>query len=166
MDIGRRGIELAALGGFDKCTWDGAADSYPSHCKYLLLVYSPCSCKSLAGIILQLGFQNALELVHLAHSVGLTTYMSAGFKFHNIQDAVLSGVDGIGNCFNTLYNRHVYSFRTLRYRRCSDLAIHGRRLRDARPLRKCNAPIFSNISADVLLFQLDRRTHRQDHRRA
>jgi hypothetical protein len=48
------------------------------------------------GIILQLGFQNALELVHRAHSVGLTTYMSAGFKFHNIQDAVFSGVDGIG----------------------------------------------------------------------
>ncbi|KAF8994065.1 hypothetical protein BDQ17DRAFT_1431325 [Cyathus striatus] len=79
MDIGRRGIELAALGHFDKVTWDGAADSYPSQC-----------------IILQLGFQNALELVHRAHSVGLTTYMSAGFKFHNIQDAVLSGVDGIG----------------------------------------------------------------------
>ncbi|KAF8997404.1 hypothetical protein BDQ17DRAFT_857894 [Cyathus striatus] len=79
MDIGRRAVELAALGHFDKVTWDGAADSYPSEC-----------------IILQLGFQNALELVHRAHSVGLTTYMSAGFKFHNIQDAVLSGVDGIG----------------------------------------------------------------------
>lgn len=79
MDIGRRGVELAALGGFDKVTWDGAADSYPSQC-----------------IILQLGFQNALELVHRAHSVGLVTYMSAGFKFHNIADAVLTGVDGIG----------------------------------------------------------------------
>jgi hypothetical protein len=33
MDIGRRGIELAALGGFDKCTWDGAADTYPSRCE-------------------------------------------------------------------------------------------------------------------------------------
>ena len=44
----------------------------------------------------QLGFRDALELVHRAHSVGLVTYMSAGFKFHNIQDAVLSGVDGIG----------------------------------------------------------------------
>ena len=44
----------------------------------------------------QLDFRDALELVHRAHSVGLVTYMSAGFKFHNIQDAVLSGVDGIG----------------------------------------------------------------------
>ena len=94
--IGRRGIELAALGGFDKVTWDGASDTYPSQC-----------------IILQLGFQNALELVHRAHSVGLTTYMSgmcpyrraapavaddllAGFKFAQIHDAVVSGVDGIG----------------------------------------------------------------------
>lgn len=61
--IGRRGIELAALGGFDKVTWDGASDTYPSQC-----------------IILQLGFQNALELVHKAHSVGLTTYMSGGYS--------------------------------------------------------------------------------------
>lgn len=30
--IGRRGIQLAALGGFDKVTFDGAADSYPSEC--------------------------------------------------------------------------------------------------------------------------------------
>jgi len=33
VDIGRRGIELAVLGGFDKVTWDGAADTYPSHCE-------------------------------------------------------------------------------------------------------------------------------------
>lgn len=32
IEIGRRGIELAALGGFDKVTFDGAADSYPSEC--------------------------------------------------------------------------------------------------------------------------------------
>ena len=33
LEIGRRGIELAALGGFDKVTWDGASDSYPSKCE-------------------------------------------------------------------------------------------------------------------------------------
>jgi len=32
IEIGRRGIELAALGGFDKVTFDGAADTYPSEC--------------------------------------------------------------------------------------------------------------------------------------
>ena len=32
IEIGHRGIELAALGGFDKVTWDGASDSYPSKC--------------------------------------------------------------------------------------------------------------------------------------
>lgn len=79
MDIGRRAVELAALGGFNKVTWDGAADTYPSRC-----------------IMDQLGFQNGLELVHRAHSAGLITYMSAGFKFHNIKDAVVTGVDGIG----------------------------------------------------------------------
>ena len=36
LEIGRRGIELAALGGFDKVTWDGASDSYPSKCEYHL----------------------------------------------------------------------------------------------------------------------------------
>jgi len=51
----------------------------------------------------QLGFRDALELVHRAHSVGLVTYMSAGFKFHNIQDAVLSGVDGIGTSIMQMY---------------------------------------------------------------
>ena len=34
MEIGRRGIELAVLGGFEKCTWDGASDTYPSKCRY------------------------------------------------------------------------------------------------------------------------------------
>jgi hypothetical protein len=66
MNLGRRGIELAAFGGFDKCTWDGAADTYPSHC-----------------ITLQLGYQNALELVHRAHTKGLTAYIIAGVKFGN-----------------------------------------------------------------------------------
>ena len=79
MAIGKRGIELAALGGFDKVTFDGAADTYPSYC-----------------VILQITFQNALELVHLAHQAGLITYMSAGFKFAHIAEAVYSGVDGIG----------------------------------------------------------------------
>jgi hypothetical protein len=34
MDIGRRAVELAILGGFEKCTWDGASDTYPSKCGY------------------------------------------------------------------------------------------------------------------------------------
>ncbi|RUS30855.1 hypothetical protein BC938DRAFT_478858 [Jimgerdemannia flammicorona] len=79
MEIGCRAIEVAALGGFDKVTWDGALDTYPSRC-----------------IIEQLGFQNDIGLVHLAHSASFVIYFSAGFKFHNITDAVLSGVDGIG----------------------------------------------------------------------
>ncbi|KAI0685647.1 hypothetical protein BC835DRAFT_1421040 [Cytidiella melzeri] len=77
--IALRAVELAALGGFDKVTVDGASDDYPSKC-----------------LIDQLGFQNCLEFVHEAHSVGLTTYMSAGFKFEHIPAAVYSGVDGIG----------------------------------------------------------------------
>ena len=64
LNICRRGIQLAAQGGFDKVTFDGAADKYPS-----------------VPFIQQLSFAEALEAVHEAHSVGLTTYMSAGFTF-------------------------------------------------------------------------------------
>ncbi|KAL1914511.1 uncharacterized protein VTP21DRAFT_8225 [Calcarisporiella thermophila] len=78
-EIGLRGIELAAMSGFDKVTWDGASDSYPSKC-----------------VMEQLGFQDALELVHRAHEQGLVTYFSAGFKFHNIELVVYTGVDGVG----------------------------------------------------------------------
>ncbi|KAF8992433.1 hypothetical protein BDQ17DRAFT_207865 [Cyathus striatus] len=75
MEIARRAIELTVLGGFDKIIW--GADGYNSS-------------------IHELGFRNSLELVHRAHEFGLTTYMSAGLKVHNIKDAVLSGLDGVG----------------------------------------------------------------------
>ena len=67
-NILRRGIQLAALGGFDKVTFDGAGDEYPS-----------------IPLTEQVPFPEILELVHEAHSVGLTTYLSAGFKFSNLE---------------------------------------------------------------------------------
>ncbi|XP_050405070.2 uncharacterized protein LOC126820928 [Patella vulgata] len=79
MDIAIRAIEITCLGGFEKITWDGASDTYPSKC-----------------IMDQLTFQEALFLVHEAHSNGLLTYFSAGFKLPQIKQAVLTGVDGIG----------------------------------------------------------------------
>jgi hypothetical protein len=68
MEICLRGIDLAAQGGFDKVTFDGASDNYPS-----------------IPFIQQITFPDALRLVHEAHSIGLTTYMSAGFTFKNIK---------------------------------------------------------------------------------
>ncbi|KAJ6496144.1 hypothetical protein C8R45DRAFT_1072436 [Mycena sanguinolenta] len=79
MEICLRGIQLAAQGGFDKVTFDGADDRYPS-----------------VPFVQQMLFADLLKLVHEAHSVGLITYMSAGFTFKNIKDAVYTGVDGIG----------------------------------------------------------------------
>jgi hypothetical protein len=78
-DIGMLGIELAKAGGFDKVTWDGAANTYPSLC-----------------VIEQLSFEEALTLVHRAHEEGLLTYFSAGFRFHHIAQVVHTGVDGVG----------------------------------------------------------------------
>ncbi|XP_005091879.1 uncharacterized protein LOC101846193 [Aplysia californica] len=79
MDIALTAVKITSLGGFDKVTWDGASDSYPSKC-----------------IMYQLTFQEALTIVHEAHIKGLVTYFSAGFKFNEIQHAVYAGVDGIG----------------------------------------------------------------------
>ncbi|MGO1851899.1 MAG: hypothetical protein ACTH0V_00635 [Microbacteriaceae bacterium] len=77
--IGLLGIDITEAAGFDKVTWDGTADTYPSQC-----------------IIDQLGAPAALALVHRAHERGLLTYFSAGFRFGNIPDAVATAVDGIG----------------------------------------------------------------------
>lgn len=79
MDIALKAVAITALGGFDKVTWDGASDTYPSKC-----------------IMYQLSFEEALTIVHEAHLKGMLTYFSAGFKFDEIQHAVYAGVDGIG----------------------------------------------------------------------
>ena len=94
--IGRRGIQLAALGGFDKVTFDGAADSYPSEC--IVSKHPLCNLWHVADVqVLQLAFADAIELIHLSHQAGLLTYMSAGFKFGgHIPQAVFAGTDGIG----------------------------------------------------------------------
>ncbi|KAK3757662.1 hypothetical protein RRG08_000173 [Elysia crispata] len=78
-DIAQKAVAITAFGGFDKVTWDGASDTYPSKC-----------------IMYQLSFEEALTLVHEAHLKGMLTYFSAGFKFDEIQHAVFAGVDGIG----------------------------------------------------------------------
>lgn len=78
-EIGLLGVELAKAGGFDKVTWDGSSNSYPSTC-----------------ILEQLSHEQSLELVHKAHEVGLLTYFSAGFRYHHLPLAVYTGVDGVG----------------------------------------------------------------------
>lgn len=78
-EIAQLAIEIASEGGFDKVTWDGASDTYPSKC-----------------IIHQLNFDQWLFLAHRAHECGLTTYTSAGFKFPQIRFGVWAGIDGLG----------------------------------------------------------------------
>ena len=78
-EIAQLGISIACRGGFDKVTWDGASDTYPSKC-----------------IIHQLPFEQWLFLAHRAHECGLTTYTSAGFKFPQICYGVWAGIDGLG----------------------------------------------------------------------
>jgi len=80
-EIGKTGVILTAMGGFDKVTFDGAGDVYPS-----------------VNVLEQLGRAEAVDLVHLAHERGLMTYYSAGFKIKDdsIAKAVLTGTDGVG----------------------------------------------------------------------
>jgi hypothetical protein len=78
-EIGLLGVELVKAGGFDKVTWDGSADTYPS-----------------IPVMEQLTHAEALALVHRAHERGLRTYFSAGFRFPHIPMAVYTGVDGVG----------------------------------------------------------------------
>ena len=63
--IAKQAILFTKIGGFDKITWDGASDTYPSKC---VVPY-------------QLALWQAFTVVHMAHSVGLLTYLSAGFKY-------------------------------------------------------------------------------------
>lgn len=79
MSIALRAIDVTYYGGFNKITWDGASDTYPSKC-----------------IMYQFTVPEALTVVHEAHIRGLVTYFSAGFKFNEIKLAVMAGVDGIG----------------------------------------------------------------------
>lgn len=62
-EIGLLGIELVKEGGFDKVTWDGSADTYPS-----------------IPVMEQIPHATAVELVHRAHERGLLTYFSAGCR--------------------------------------------------------------------------------------
>ncbi|HYO74243.1 MAG TPA: hypothetical protein VEU33_50040, partial [Archangium sp.] len=78
-DIGLLGIELVKEGGFDKVTWDGSADTYPS-----------------VPVMEQIPHATAVELVHRAHERGLLTYFSAGCRLPQIAAAVHVGVDGVG----------------------------------------------------------------------
>ncbi|WP_212996667.1 hypothetical protein [Winogradskya consettensis] len=79
LEIGLLGIALTRAGGFDKVTWDGTANTYPSRC-----------------VLEQLSYAEAVTLVHRAHERGLLTYFSAGFRLHNLAGAVCTGVDGVG----------------------------------------------------------------------
>lgn len=79
MEIAKLGIEITKQGNFDKVTFDGTANWYPSD-----------------PIMEQLGYKSSLELVHQAHELGLLTYFSAGFRFKHLTDIVQTGTDGIG----------------------------------------------------------------------
>lgn len=77
--IGKRGVELAIAGGFDKIAWDGASNEVPSR-----------------PIVEQLSHAELVDLVHYAHENGLETYVSAGMVAEHMKNAVLAGVDGVG----------------------------------------------------------------------
>lgn len=78
-EIGRKGVEIARAGGFDKIAWDGASNEVPSK-----------------PICEQLTHEELVDLVHLAHENGPETYISAGMIAKHMANAVYAGVDGVG----------------------------------------------------------------------
>nr|KAG5703706.1 hypothetical protein BaRGS_022995 [Batillaria attramentaria] len=119
MDIAMRAIEITSFGGFDKVTWDGASDTYPSKC-----------------IMYQLSHKEALTIVHEAHLKGLVTYFSAGFKFNEIRHAVYAGVDGIG----------IGGAQVLRYMD-SETGMHGPYMEENIPRILANRDEAAEVSA-------------------
>lgn len=78
-EIAQLAIEIAATGGFEKVTWDGASNLATSE-----------------PIILSFTDAQWLELIHRAHERGLETYVSAGMDKQHMPACVYSGVDGVG----------------------------------------------------------------------
>jgi hypothetical protein len=78
-EIGKKGIELARAGGFEKVTWDGASSEVPSK-----------------PLVEQVTHEELTDLVHLAHENGLETYISAGMVAEHMRNAVFAGIDGVG----------------------------------------------------------------------
>ena len=77
--IADAGIALAAAGGFDKVTWDGASSVPKSD-----------------PIIAAFSAAEWLGLIHRAHEQGLETYISAGMDKTHMAACVETGVDGVG----------------------------------------------------------------------
>lgn len=73
MCVAQREIEVVAEGRFDGASFGAAADG-------------DCA-------VAQLRHEKTLQLVHLAHSIGLRIAMCAGSKPEDIADAVAAGVD-------------------------------------------------------------------------
>jgi uncharacterized protein (UPF0264 family) len=76
--VARLAIDLAKIGGFDKVTWDGAADG------------------TSVPFLDQLTPADMLPLVHRAHELGLETYISAGMTARHMARAAQIGVGGVG----------------------------------------------------------------------
>ena len=79
------GIKLAAAGGFDKVTWDGAHPTRFPSLPILARWEEPL-----------LDHEFWVRMVHEAHLHGLTTYVSAGLEPQHMPRAVYAALDGVG----------------------------------------------------------------------
>lgn len=78
LKVAQLAIDLAKTGGFDKVTWDGAAEG------------------TSIPFLEQLTPADLLPLVHRAHELGLETYISAGMTAKHMTPAAQVGVGGVG----------------------------------------------------------------------
>ncbi len=129
-EIARMVPIIAKEGGWQKVTIDSASDKVPS-----------------TPLMEQLGFEALVDFTHAAHSRGLETYISGGMRDQHFEDAVLSGVGGVG----VGYSMHVRGAPHLVVRLAEELSARARTPAEDVLLSKAQAAKDLSIEAKVQL---------------
>lgn len=128
--IARMVPQIAKEGGWQKVTIDSASDKVPS-----------------TPLMELIGFETLVDFAHAAHGFGLETYISGGMRDQHFEDAVLSGVGGVG----VGYSMHVRGAPHLVVRLADELGALAARTpaQDAlfaRALKAGNLPIGEQVA--------------------
>lgn len=122
--------ELAAAGGWQKVTVDSASDKVPS-----------------TPLMELLGFEALVDFVHEAHRRGLETYISGGMRDQHFEDAVLSGVGGVG----VGYSMHVRGAPHLVRRLADELGARPRSAAEEQLYTRAQAATTGALATQVQL---------------
>lgn len=129
-EIARLVPAIAHEGGWQKVTIDSASDKVPS-----------------TPLMELIGFEALVDFTHAAHGFGLETYISGGMRDQHFEDAVLSGVGGVG----VGYSMHVRGAPHLVMRLAEELSARARTPAEDELLSRAQAAKDAPIEAKVQL---------------